>query len=123
MIHSWGDHIGKRTAWSLIYFLIYAYLNILACRKFSLSVSINRPHLNRLPSIKPCNIFCTVQVIFFNCVANCFNNTGYECFYCASSNANPKCGIFFTLLGLGLIKINIVSANSNNPRPSIILNE
>ena len=39
MIHSWGDHIGKRTDWSLIYFLIYAYLNILACRKFSLSVS------------------------------------------------------------------------------------
>ena len=30
MIHSWGDHIGKRTAWSFIYFLIYAYLNILA---------------------------------------------------------------------------------------------
>ena len=25
-----GDHIGKRTAWSLIYFFIYAYLNILA---------------------------------------------------------------------------------------------
>ena len=40
MIHSWGDHIGKRTDWSLIYFLIYAYLNILACHKFSLSVSI-----------------------------------------------------------------------------------
>ena len=42
MIHSWGDHIGKRTDWSLIYFLIYAYLNILACRKFSLSVSKTR---------------------------------------------------------------------------------
>ena len=27
-----------------------------------------------------------------------------------------------TLLGLGLIKINDVSANSNNPRPSLILN-
>ena len=30
MIHSSGDHFGKRTEWSLIYFLIYAYLNILA---------------------------------------------------------------------------------------------
>ena len=29
-IHSWGNHFGKRTEWSLIYFLIYAYLNILA---------------------------------------------------------------------------------------------
>ena len=27
-----------------------------------------------------------------------------------------------TLLGLGLIKINGVSANFNNPRPSLILN-
>ena len=27
-----------------------------------------------------------------------------------------------TLLGLGLIKINDVSANFNNPRPSLILN-
>ena len=26
MIHSWGNHFGKRTEWSLIYFLIYAYL-------------------------------------------------------------------------------------------------
>ena len=25
-----GNHFGKRTDWSLIYFLIYAYLNILA---------------------------------------------------------------------------------------------
>ena len=30
MIHSWGNHFGKGTAWSLIYFLNYAYLNILA---------------------------------------------------------------------------------------------
>ena len=30
MIHSWGNHFGKRTDWSLIYFLIYACLNILA---------------------------------------------------------------------------------------------
>ena len=29
---------------------------------------------------------------------------------------------FLTLLGLGLIKINEVSANFNNPRPSLILN-
>ena len=29
---------------------------------------------------------------------------------------------FLTLLGLGLIKINDVSANFNNPRPSLILN-
>ena len=29
--------------------------------------------------------------------------------------------IFLTLLGLGLIKINDVSANFNNPRPSLIL--
>ena len=27
-----------------------------------------------------------------------------------------------TLLGLGLMKINTVSANFNNPRPSLILN-
>ena len=27
---SWVNHFGKRTAFSLIYFLIYAYLNILA---------------------------------------------------------------------------------------------
>ena len=30
--------------------------------------------------------------------------------------------IILTLLGLGLIKINDVSANFNNPRPSLILN-
>ena len=30
--------------------------------------------------------------------------------------------IHLTLLGLGLIKINDVSANFNNPRPSLILN-
>ena len=28
-----------------------------------------------------------------------------------------------TLLGLGLIKINTVSSNFNNPRPSLILNK
>ena len=28
---------------------------------------------------------------------------------------------FLTLLGLGLIKINTMSANFNNPRPSLIL--
>ena len=33
MIHSWGNHFGKRTEWLLIYFLIYAYLNILAQSK------------------------------------------------------------------------------------------
>ena len=31
-------------------------------------------------------------------------------------------GMNLTLLGLGLIKINTVSANFNNPRPSLILN-
>ena len=31
-------------------------------------------------------------------------------------------GTTLTLLGLGLIKINEVSANFNNPRPSLILN-
>ena len=31
-------------------------------------------------------------------------------------------GLFLTLLGLGLIKINDLSANFNNPRPSLILN-
>ena len=30
MIPPWVNHFGKRTDWSLIYFLIYAYLNILA---------------------------------------------------------------------------------------------
>ena len=30
--------------------------------------------------------------------------------------------LILTLLGLGLIKINDVSANFNNPRPSLILN-
>ena len=29
---------------------------------------------------------------------------------------------YLTLLGVGLIKINDVSANFNNPRPSLILN-
>ena len=29
MINSWGNHFGM-TAWSLIYFLIYAYFNNLA---------------------------------------------------------------------------------------------
>ena len=51
----------------------------------------------------------------------------------AESDAEPEgeaengTGIHFdkvilTLLGLGLIKINDVSANFNNPRPSLILN-
>ena len=48
-----------------------------------------------------------------------------------SSNQNVKAKLFskatffviiLTLLGLGLIKINDVSANFNNPRPSLILN-
>ena len=30
--------------------------------------------------------------------------------------------VIFTLLGLGIIKINELSANFNNPRPSLILN-
>ena len=30
MIHSWENQFGKRTEWSVIYFLIYVYLNILA---------------------------------------------------------------------------------------------
>ena len=32
------------------------------------------------------------------------------------------CQLILTLLGLGLIKIKDVSANFNNPRPSLILN-
>ena len=35
MIYSWGNNFGNRTTWSLLYFLIYVYLNISACRKFS----------------------------------------------------------------------------------------
>ena len=35
------------------------------------------------------------------------------------AKATPK---ELTLLGLGLIKINTVLANLNNPRPSLILN-
>ena len=31
--------------------------------------------------------------------------------------------IYITLLGLGLIKINTVLANFNNPRPSLTLND
>ena len=34
----------------------------------------------------------------------------------------PLHGMALTLLGLGLIKINTVSANFNNPRPLLILN-
>ena len=34
---------------------------------------------------------------------------------------NMYCFLTLTLLGLGLIKINTVSANFNNPRPSLIL--
>ena len=40
MIPSWVNHFGKITDWSLKYFLIYVYLNILASRKFSFLVSI-----------------------------------------------------------------------------------
>ena len=36
------------------------------------------------------------------------------------SNSNKVCSLI--LLGLRLIKINNVSANFNNPRPSLILN-
>ena len=39
MIYLKGNHFGKRTAWSLLYFLIYAYLKISAYRKFLLSLS------------------------------------------------------------------------------------
>ena len=39
MMSSQGNHFGKRTALSLLYFLICAYLNISACRKFLLSLS------------------------------------------------------------------------------------
>ena len=41
-----------------------------------------------------------------------------------ASNHHNICGlrIFLTLLGLGLIKINDVSANFENPRPWLILN-
>ena len=35
---------------------------------------------------------------------------------------DPALIIALTLLGLGLIKINDVSVNFNNPRPSLILN-
>ena len=35
----WVHHFDRRRGWSLLYFLIYAFLNISACRKFSLSVS------------------------------------------------------------------------------------
>ena len=38
----------------------------------------------------------------------------------ANENRDPS--RVLTLLGLGLIKINDVSANFNNPRPSLILN-
>ena len=39
MIPLWVHHFDRRRVWSLLYFLIYAYLNISACRKFSLSLS------------------------------------------------------------------------------------
>ena len=38
------------------------------------------------------------------------------------SDSLYRVGICLTLLGLGLIKINDVSANFNNPKPSLILN-
>ena len=76
--------------------------------------SINRPHLSRLHLIKPCNIFCTVQVIFFNCVANCFSNTGYEGFYCVSSNSNPRQNLFqqIHVNFVKLIHIDLFSSDS-----------
>ena len=40
MFPPWDNRFGQRTVSSLLYFLIYAYLNISACRKFSLSLSI-----------------------------------------------------------------------------------
>ena len=55
IIHSWGNHFGKRTAWSLIYFWIYAHLNILACLKFSLSVSIILFTLSKQPNLRILN--------------------------------------------------------------------
>ena len=40
--------------------------------------------------------------------------------HCSQVKLHPV--LWLTLLGLGLIKINDVSANFNNPRPSLILN-
>ena len=34
MIPSWENHFGKRTAWSLIHFLNYAYFDMQLIRKF-----------------------------------------------------------------------------------------
>ena len=42
----WVHHFDRRRGWSLVYFLIYAYLNISACCKFSLSVSIYTSDFN-----------------------------------------------------------------------------
>ena len=42
-------------------------------------------------------------------------------FHSKKLNQSPAVAVL-TLLGLGLIKINDVSANFNNPRPSLILN-
>ena len=50
MILSSGDHFDKRTAWSLIYFLKYAYLNIEPIRKFWETPSRN--NLDGLRSFK-----------------------------------------------------------------------
>ena len=35
-------------------------------------------------------------------------------------NMGPSNVIYITILGLGLIKINTVSANFNNPRPLLV---
>ena len=41
MIHSWGNHFSKRTPWSLLYFLNYAYSDIWSSRKFWATVYIS----------------------------------------------------------------------------------
>ena len=54
-----------------------------------------------------------------------FLHAGAIFFYSLSSHSSKtllSLVRFLTLLGLGLIKINDVSANFNNPRPSLILN-
>ena len=39
MIHSWKNLFGKWTAWSLFYFVNYAYVDIYPSRKFWATVS------------------------------------------------------------------------------------
>jgi hypothetical protein len=45
-----------------------------------------------------------------------------ECRVLPKETTSQKHFLDLTLLGLGLIKINTVSANFTNPRPSLILN-